>query len=275
VTLGTHLRAHALALTRATQRLDNAAHAALRACPLGAGALAGSTLGLDKAAMAKQLGFEGPAPNTLDAVADRDFVAEFLFACATLGVACSRLSEEIVLWTTSEFGFAALDDAWATGSSLMPQKRNPDVAELSRGKAGRLIGDLTGLLVTLKGLPLAYNRDLQEDKEPAFDAHDTLALMLPALEGVVRTLRFDTEKLAAAAADPALLATDLAEYLVGKGVAFRDAHEAVGALVRTAAADGKTLKDLSLADMQAVSTAFEADVAAVFDVAESVKKRAR
>jgi len=269
VTLAYHLHAHGVALARAERRLTGAGAAAMKSCPLGAGALAGSTLALDRAAAAHELGFAAPAENTIDAVSDRDFVATFLFACAMLGVTCSRLAEEIVLWTTQEFGFASLDDAWSTGSSLMPQKRNPDVAELARGKTGRLIGDLTALLATLKGLPLAYNRDLQEDKEPAFDAYDTLAGMVPALAGMMSTLRFDTARLAEAAADRTLLATDLAEYLVAKGVPFREAHEAVGRLIR----DARDPARVTLDEVRASHKAFGEDIAALLDAVASVHRR--
>ena len=230
VRLADHLDAHASAFRRDAERLADCAGRA-DASPLGAGALAGTTLPIDREAVARDLGFAGVIPNTLDAVSARDFAAEFLSAAAICGVHLSRLAEEVVLWTTAEFGFAELDDAFATGSSLMPQKKNPDVAELARGKAGRLIGDLTGLLTTLKGLPLAYNRDLQEDKEPVFDAADTLAGTLSALDGLVGTLRFRTERMAEAAGDWTLRATALAEELVKQGVPFRDAHDAVGRLV--------------------------------------------
>lgn len=231
ITLGHHLLAHVWAFLRDAERLRDAL-ARADVSPLGSGALAGSTLGLDAAATASDLGFARVAENSLDAVASRDHMAEVIAAAAICGVHCSRLGEEIVLWVSQEFGFARLDDTTATGSSLMPQKRNPDVAELARGKAGRLIGDLTGLLVTMKGLPLAYNRDLQEDKEPLFDAVGTLQLMLPALGQTIGLLRFDPSALAAAAGDPALLATDEAEALVRDGVPFRDAHERIGAAVR-------------------------------------------
>jgi argininosuccinate lyase len=243
VRLADHLDAHAAALARDAERLA-ACQARTDASPLGAGALAGTTLGIDRAAIAHDLGFASVLDNTLDAVSARDFALEFLATGAILGVHLSRLAEEVVLWTTAEFAFAELDDAFATGSSLMPQKKNPDVAELTRGKAGRLIGDLTGLLATLKGLPLAYNRDLQEDKEPVFDAADTLAGMLTALDGLIGTLRFRTERMAEAAGDWTLRATALAEFLVTKGVPFRDAHEAVGRLVARCA-DGSHPKDLT------------------------------
>ena len=198
--------------------------------PYGSGALAGSSLGLDPEAVAAELGFTGSAPNSIDGVAARDFVAEFAFVAAMVGVDVSRLAEEVVLWATREFGFVALHDAWSTGSSIMPQKKNPDIAELARGKAGRLVGDLTGLLTTLKALPLAYNRDLQEDKEPVFDAVDTLDVLLPAFTGMVATLQFDTERLAELAPQGFSLATDVAEWLVREGVPFREAHEVAGAL---------------------------------------------
>lgn len=230
VRLADHLEAHAAALGRDADRLADCA-TRTDASPLGAGALAGTTLPIDRVAVARDLGFATVIDNTLDAVSARDFAVEFLSVAAILGVHLSRLAEEVVLWTTSEFAFAELDDAFATGSSLMPHKKNPDVAELARGKAGRLIGDLTGLLSTLKGLPLAYNRDLQEDKEPVFDAADTLAGMLTALDGLMGTLRFRTERMAEAAGDWTLRATALAEYLVTKGVPFREAHETVGKLV--------------------------------------------
>jgi argininosuccinate lyase len=216
--------------------------------PLGAGALAGSSLPLDPAGVAADLGFARAFDNSLDAVSDRDFVAEGLFGLTLLGVHLSRLGEELVLWSSEEFGFCRLSDTYATGSSMMPQKKNPDVAELARGKSGRLIGNLTGLLATLKGLPLAYNRDLQEDKEPLFDALDQVSLGLSALTGMVRELTFDTERMAAAADDPAAGVTDLAEFLVRNGTPFRDAHAIVGALVRQSLDDGDDLADLVAAD---------------------------
>jgi argininosuccinate lyase len=194
--------------------------------------------------VAADLGFAARFENSLDAVADRDFVAEALFALTLVGIHLSRMGEEVVLWTSDEVGFARLDDAYATGSSMLPQKKNPDIAELARGKAGRLIGDLTGLLATLKGLPLAYNRDLQEDKEPLFDAVDQVSLALAAVGGLYATLTFDTGAMAAAADSPYAAATDLAEQLVVRGVPFRDAHATVGALVRRSLADGTPLGDL-------------------------------
>jgi len=237
VRLADHLGAHAAAFGRDADRLSAAA-VRVDASPLGAGALAGTSLPIDRAAVAADLGFAGVIPNTIDAVSARDFAAEFLAAAAICGVHLSRLAEEVVLWTTSEFGFAEIDDAFATGSSLMPQKKNPDVAELTRGKAGRLIGDLTGLLATLKGLPLAYNRDLQEDKEPVFDAAGALAGMIAAMDGLIGTMRFDTERLTEAAGDWTLKATAIAEELVRRGVPFREAHTIVGRLVTTVGSDG-------------------------------------
>ncbi len=231
VLLGHHLLAHAWALARDVDRLL-ATVDRLDVSPLGAGALAGSSLPLDPAFTAERLGFAAAFENSLDAVSDRDFVAEALFDLALLGIHLSRMGEEWVLWTTEEFGFARLDDSYATGSSMLPQKKNPDIAELARGKAGRLIGDLAGLLATLKGLPLAYNRDLQEDKEPLFDAVEQVSLALAALSGMVATAVFDHERMAAAADGPALAATDLAELLVERGMAFREAHALVGGLVR-------------------------------------------
>ncbi len=233
VRLAHYWLAHACALERDDGRLRDA-RARMSRCPLGAGALAGSTLPLDPDGVAQELGFEGPALNSLDAVSSRDAALELLAALAILGVHLSRLCEELVLWSSSEFSFVELDDAFATGSSLMPQKKNPDVAELVRGKTGRLVGDLTGLLVTMKGLPLAYNRDMQEDKEPVFDAVETVKGCLEVLAPTLETLHVRAEVMREAASDPALLATDLAEHLVGRGVPFREAHEAVGRMVRRA-----------------------------------------
>ncbi len=230
VLLAHHLLAHGWALARDVDRLV-ATVARLDVSPLGAGALAGSSLPLDPDGVAEDLGFAGRFENSLDAVSDRDFVAEALFDLALLGVHLSRIGEELVLWSTEEFGFAVFDDAFATGSSMLPQKKNPDVAELARGKSGRLIGNLTGLLVTLKGLPLAYNRDLQEDKEPLFDSVDQSHLALAALSGVLSTLRFVTDRMEAAADGAAVAAVDLAEWLVTQGMPFRQAHAVIGRLV--------------------------------------------
>ncbi len=231
VLLAHHLLAHGWALARDVDRLL-ATVRRLDVSPLGAGALAGSSLPLDPDGVATDLGFASRFENSLDAVSDRDFVAEALFDLALVGVHLSRMGEELVVWTTDEFGFATLDDAFATGSSMLPQKKNPDVAELARGKTGRLVGNLTGLLVTLKGLPLAYNRDLQEDKEPLFDSVDQLHLALAAVTGVLSTVRFEPDRMQAAADGPAAAAVDLAEWLVVQGMPFRQAHAVVGGLVR-------------------------------------------
>jgi argininosuccinate lyase len=235
-------------------------------CPLGAGALAGSSLPLDPEAVAAELGFDAPAAHSMDAVSDRDFAAEFCFVAALLGVHLSRLGEEIVLWASHEFGWAEIDDAYATGSSIMPQKKNPDVAELARGKAGRLIGDLTALLTTLKGLPLTYNRDLQEDKEPVFDAVDTLLLVLPAMAGLVSTLHIHAKRLARFATTGFALATDLAELLVRRGVAFREAHEVVGHLVVWCQVHDRDLPDVSDSDLARISPHLTPDIREVLTV---------
>ena len=240
--------------------------------PLGAGALAGNALGIDREFLAAELGFRAVSENSIDAVSDRDFIAEFLFSAALLGVHLSRLAEDLILFSTEEFGFVHIDEAYATGSSLMPQKVNPDALELTRGKAGRLMGDLVALLTVLKGLPSTYNKDLQEDKEPLFDAVDTLELMLPVVTGVVRTLQVNAAHMAEAL-DDATLATDLADYLVRRGVPFRQAHEIVGRLVRQAAESGVALCDLPLEAFQAAHAAFAADVYAVFDLRRSVEAR--
>jgi argininosuccinate lyase len=242
--------------------------------PLGSGALAGSSLPLDPAAVAKELGFAKAAANSIDAVSDRDFAAEFLFCAAMIGVHVSRLGEEVVLWATSEFRWVELDDAFSTGSSIMPQKKNPDVAELARGKAGRLIGDLTALLVVLKGLPLAYDRDLQEDKEPVFDAVDTLLLVLPAVSGMISTMTVNTDRLAATAADGFALATDVAEHLVRRGVPFREAHEAVGHLVVWCTVHECDLHEVSDEDLATVSPYLTPDVRDVLSVSGALAARA-
>jgi argininosuccinate lyase len=243
VGLAHHLLAHGWALARDVDRLIDC-RTRLDVSPLGAGALAGSSLPLSPEATAADLGFSNVFENSLDAVSDRDFVAEALFALSLLGVHLSRIGEEVVLWTTEEFGFARLDDAYATGSSMLPQKKNPDIAELARGKSGRLIGNLTGFLATLKGLPLAYNRDLQEDKEPLFDAIDQVLLALGAVAGLLETLEFDGDRMRAAADTPTSSATDLAEHLVEQGTPFREAHAIVGGLVRESLDSGADLADL-------------------------------
>jgi argininosuccinate lyase len=244
VLLAHHLLAHVWPLLRDVDRLRDWDRRAARS-PYGSGALAGTSLGLDPAAVAGELGFDGPVENSIDGTASRDVVAEFSFVAAMIGVDLSRLAEEVIVWATAEFAFVTLDDSYSTGSSIMPQKKNPDIAELTRGKAGRLIGDLTGLLATLKGLPLAYNRDLQEDKEPVFDAVDTLGLLLPALAGMMRTMTFHTDRLASLAPQGFSLATDVAEWLVRAGVPFRDAHSTAGKAVREAESRGVELWDLT------------------------------
>jgi len=272
VLLAHQLLAHVQAFSRDVSRLrDWDKRAAVS--PLGAGALAGSSLAIDPEAVAAELGFESAAENSMDAVSDRDFAAEFCFAAALLGVHLSRLGEEVVLWSSHEFGWAEIDDAFATGSSIMPQKKNPDVAELARGKAGRLIGDLTALLTTLKGLPLTYNRDLQEDKEPVFDAVDTLLIVLPAMAGLIGSLRFHTERLAATAGAGYALATDLAELLVRRGVAFRDAHEIVGHLVVWCQVHDCELADVSDADLDRISPLLTPDVRQVLTVEGALAAR--
>jgi argininosuccinate lyase len=244
VQLSHHLAAHAWSLLRDVDRLFATIERA-NVSPLGAGALAGTSLPIDPAKTAKEMGVRAAFANSLDAVSDRDFVAEALFDIALLGVHLSRLGEEWVLWTTEEFGFARLDDAYSTGSSMLPQKKNADIAELARGKSGRFIGNLTGLLTTLKGLPLAYNRDLQEDKEPLFDSVLQISLALSALAGMIATAKFDQTRMQNAADDQLASATDLAEWLVRKGTPFRQAHALVGALVQECLSSGTPLRDLA------------------------------
>jgi argininosuccinate lyase len=272
VLLAHHLGAHVQALLRDVERLrDWDARAALS--PYGSGALAGSSLGLDPAAVAAELGFDAPVENSIDGTASRDFAAEAAFVLAMLAVDLSRIAEEIIVWATAEFGYVTLDDSYSTGSSIMPQKKNPDVAELARGKAGRLIGNLTGLLATLKAQPLAYNRDLQEDKEPLFDSVDQLELLLPAMAGMVATLAFQTERLAELAPAGFTLATDLAEWLVRQGVPFRTAHHAAGACVRLAESRGVRLDELSEMELAAVHPELTIDVRRVLNVAGSINSR--
>jgi argininosuccinate lyase len=245
--------------------------------PLGCGALAGAPFPVDRPSLAAALGFDAPAPNSLDAVAERDFVAEFLFCAALTGVHLSKLAEGVVLFSTSEFGFFELSDAYATGSSLMPQKKNPDVFELARGKSGALTGALAGLLATLKGLPSTYDKDLQEDKVPLFAAFDSLVSMLPVLAGALRSLQTHPQRMRAAL-DPALMATDLADYFVGQGMPFRQAHALAGKAVQYALQQGKTLDKLSLDEYRALSQAYapieiDANLYAAFDPLHSVSRR--
>ncbi|NYD66427.1 argininosuccinate lyase [Agromyces atrinae] len=272
VLLAHHLLAHAWALSRDLERIadwDKRANVS----PYGSGALAGSTLGLDAASVAHDLGLGGVVENSIDGTASRDVVAEFAFITAQIGVDLSRISEEIILWNTREFAFVTLHDGYSTGSSIMPQKKNPDIAELARGKSGRLIGNLTGLLTTLKGLPLAYNRDLQEDKEPVFDSVETLEVLLPAFTGMVSTLTFHTERMAELAPQGFSLATDVAEWLVKRHVPFRDAHEITGALVRAAEERGVDLAGLSDDELAAVSPLLEPSVRDVLTIEGSVASR--
>jgi argininosuccinate lyase len=272
VLLAHHLLAHVSALGRDVDRLvDWDARAALS--PLGAGALAGSSLPLDPEAVAVELGFTAPMANSVDAVSDRDFAAEFLFAAALLGIHLSRIGEELCLWATTEFGWVELDDSYATGSSIMPQKKNPDIAELARGKSGRLVGHLMSVLAMLKGLPLAYDRDLQEDKEPVFDAVDTLQLVLPALAGMISTMTVRVDRLAAAAPVGYTLATEVADWLVRKGVPFREAHETTGQLVALCAARECALDDVSDEELASVSPHLTPDVRAVLSVAGALDAR--
>ena len=267
-----HVLAYVEMLERDAGRLADAARRA-NVLPLGSGALAGSTIVLDRRFMARQLGFDDVSQNSMDAVSDRDFACEFLSACAITGMHLSRLCEDTILWASSEFGFLALSDAHTTGSSLMPQKKNPDIAELARGKTGRLYGNLLSLLTTLKGLPLAYNRDLQEDKEPVFDSADTLGASLEILAEMFGAARWDKRRMAAAADDALLVATDWADYLVRKGLAFREAHRVVGTLVALSVQRGVTLRDLSLGDLQAESKLFKADAMKCLDAARSLRAR--
>jgi argininosuccinate lyase len=240
--------------------------------PLGSAALAGTSFPVDRQALANELGFESISQNSLDGVADRDFAADFLYAATMLALHLSRLSEQLIIFSSAEFGFVLLDDAYSTGSSLMPQKKNPDMLELTRGKAGRLIGNLTGLLATLKGLPSAYDKDLQEDKEPVFDAYDTLALALPVMSGLIETVQLQPERMAAQL-EPALLATDLADYLVNRGLPFREAHDLVGRAVRLAESNGVTLAELSAEQLGSLSEYFGPDVTELFDVERSLASR--
>jgi argininosuccinate lyase len=272
VSLGHYFLAHIEALERDYSRVFAGAERA-DILPLGAGALAGSTIVLDRELIARQLGFSKLSQNSLDAVGDRDFVCEFLFDLALIGMHLSRFSEDLILWSTAEFGFVTFSDDFATGSSLMPQKKNPDMAELTRGKAGRLYGNLVALLTTMKGLPASYNRDLQEDKRPLFDSVDTVREALDVFAAMLPEVTVNSGRMEAAAADPNLLATDLAEYLVKKGMPFREAHEAVGKLVARAAALNVPLDQISRDERHKISPLLDDDVAAVFDARHSLAQR--
>jgi argininosuccinate lyase len=271
ITLGHHLLAHAFPLARDAERFRHAAESASTSA-LGAGALATSTLDLDPDATGAGLGF-GAFDNSIDAVSDRDFALDFLSACVSTAVHISRLGEDLVLWCSQEFGFARPSDEYATGSSMMPQKRNPDVAELARGKAGRVLGDYVRLATVMKGLPLAYARDLQEDKEAVFDAHDSLLPALRALTGMIETLSFDTERMARAADDPALLATDLAEQLVADGVPFREAHAAIAAVVSRLESEGRTLSDVKPDEWSQLDPRLDEGTAEILEARISISRR--
>jgi argininosuccinate lyase len=273
ILLAHHLLAHAWPLVRDLERLRDWRRRAT-ASPYGAGALAGGSLGLDPDAVASELGLGAPMPNSIDATASRDAVAEFAYIAAQLGVDLSRFAEDVILWNTREFGFVTLADAYSTGSSIMPQKKNPDIAELARGKAGRLIGNLTGLLATLKGLPLAYNRDLQEDKEPVFDSVTTLEELLPAFTGMVATLEFDEARMAELAPQGFSLATDVADWLVRQNVPFRDAHEIAGRLVQFCEQHRLDLDQPGDADYAAIDPRLTPGVRSVLTVTGSIASRA-
>jgi argininosuccinate lyase len=272
VSLAHHLLAHVEALGRDRERLSEVRRRAA-VSPLGSGALAGTTLPLDREAAARALGLAGVTQNSLDAVSDRDSAIELLFACALASVHLSRIGEEIVLWTTREFGFMTLADSFATGSSLMPQKKNPDVGELARGRSGRAIGDLVALLTVVKGLPLSYNRDLQEDKRPLLGAAEALALTADALAGAIETATFHADRMEEALGSGEALATDAAEYLVERGVPFREAHEAVGKAARAATEQGKPMARLTAAEWRSFHPRFEKDVLRVFDARRSLSRR--
>ena len=267
-----HLLAYVEMLDRDVGRLADAAKRS-DVLPLGSGALAGSTIALDRSLIARQLGFVAVSQNSMDAVSDRDFACEFLSACAITGMHLSRLCEDTILWASSEFGFLKLSDAHTTGSSLMPQKKNPDIAELARGKTGRLYGNLLSLLTTLKGLPLSYNRDLQEDKEPVFDSADTLGASLEILAEMFAAAKWDRKRMGDAAADALLVATDWADYLVRKKLPFREAHEVVGKLVALSVKRGITLREVSLQDLKAASRLFGADALRCLDAKRSLAAR--
>ncbi|WP_248283263.1 argininosuccinate lyase [Cryobacterium arcticum] len=272
VLLAHHLFAHCWPLVRDLERFADWNKRA-NFSPYGSGALAGNTLGLDAGLIATELGFSAMVENSIDGTASRDLVAEFAYITAQIGIDLSRLAEEIILWNTREFGFVTLDDSYSTGSSIMPQKKNPDIAELARGKSGRLIGNLTGLLTTLKGLPLAYNRDLQEDKEPVFDSIETLEVLLPAFTGMIATITFHTERMAELAPQGFSLATDVAEWLVKRHVSFRDAHEITGTLVKVAEAKGLDLHEIDDAGLQEISPHLIPEVREVLTIQGSVNRR--
>ncbi|MDP6893407.1 MAG: argininosuccinate lyase, partial [Verrucomicrobiota bacterium] len=276
--LAHHLLAYVEMFARDHERLLDA-FSRVNVCPLGSGALAGSTLALDRKQVAAFLGFEDSkgrpviSQNSMDAVSDRDFAVEFCFVASMAGVHLSRLAEDLILWSSSEFDFIRISDEYTTGSSLMPQKKNPDIAEITRGKSGRMVGNLVSLLMLLKGLPMAYNRDLQEDKERLFDSVDTIRSTIRLMTGMLANITIKVEHCENAASDPSLLATDLADYLVERKVAFREAHHIVGALVALAEKLDKPLNLLSIKEMQSVSKKFKADALGVFDLKKALDKR--
>ncbi|MEZ7932965.1 MAG: argininosuccinate lyase [Candidatus Nanopelagicales bacterium] len=272
VSFAHELAKHVHALGRDLERLSDWDSRAARS-PLGAGALAGSSLGLDPELVAGALGFHSALGNSIDAVSDRDWAAEFLFVGAMIGVHLSRIGEEVILMASREFAWAQLDDAWSTGSSIMPQKKNPDIAELARGKSGRLIGNLTGLLATLKGLPFGYNRDLQEDKEPVFDTVEQLLVLLPAMTGMIKTLKFNTELMTKSAPAGFALATDIAEWLVREGVPFRNAHEIAGACVQVAEERDCELWDLTDEELTRISSHLNSQVRDVLNIEGALNSR--
>ncbi len=272
VTVGHHLLAYVEMFDRDAARLGDCRRR-VNVSPLGSGAIAGSTINLDRHAMAEELGFDSITENSMDAISDRDYVMETLFCLALIGAHLSRLSEDLVLWSSAEFGFAILSDAHTTGSSLMPQKKNPDVCELTRGKTGRLYGNLSAVMVAVKGLPLTYNRDLQEDKEPLFDSFDTVSLALRVNAEMLAAMKIDTLRTRTAVGDPMLLATDLADYLVKRGVPFRSAHELVGRAVALSVSMKTPLDQLTLEQYRAISPAFGEDVHTVFDLERAFRLR--
>jgi argininosuccinate lyase len=273
VLLAHHLLAYVFMLERDRARFRDC-HARVNVMPLGAAALAGTAFAIDREALARDLGFSGPSPNSMDAVADRDFVVEFLSHAAVLGMHCSRLAADLTLWATAEFDFVEFSDAFATGSSIMPQKKNPDVAELIRGKTGRLYGNLTAALTTMKGLPLTYNSDMQEDKEPLFDTVDTLEAILRVLPPMLASLTFRAERMREAAGAHYSTATDLADYLVRQGLPFREAHGVVGRAVHHAMSKGRELGDLPLEELRQFSPLIGRDVYAALTVEASLRARA-
>ena len=272
VLLSHHLLAYFWMLGRDVTRL-RAAWESADVMPLGSAALAGTTFPIDRAAVAAELDFGSVSPNSMDSVSDRDFLLDLTYACSVTMVHLSRLAEELIVWSTEEFGFITLDDAWSTGSSIMPQKKNPDFAELVRGKTGRVVGDLMSLLVTLKGLPLAYNKDMQEDKEPAFDAIDTAADCLRAADGMLSTMRVNADAMRAGALGGFMAATDLADHLASRGVPFREAHEVVGKLVLLCERRGCSLQELTLDDLRAASSEFGDDAMEAVDIERIVSRR--